>query len=182
MYKIRFYRKLTIKHKADFDRLIKELFVWHESGRKHWEEADKFCSKRNEIGFVLSFDADELIGAVVILKRRLKNQLILGGIGGVCVKPRFRRQSVATKMLKIAMINLKKEKCDLVYLCTDVRKLKNLYAAVGFTPLNRPHTFLGKSGKRYTEHDAMIAPVNSPEKFKAVLNDNKPFDIGRGNW
>jgi len=41
---------------------------------------------------------------------------------------------------------------------------------------------LGKSGKRYTEQDAMIAPVCSPEKFKAILSDSKPFDIGQGNW
>jgi hypothetical protein len=51
-----------------------------------------------------------------------------------------------------------------------------------FVPLGRAHTYRGKSGKRYTEQDGLIAPVTSPETFARVIKDQPPFDIGRGNW
>jgi len=185
MPKIVFYKKVPQNLKVDFDHLIKRSFSWHQSGKEKKKEHDKFCSKKDQTGYVLALDNKQIIGVVIILKRRIKFKemnLVLGGIGGVCVEKQYRRQGVAMSMLQVAMERLKQGKCDVAYLCTDINNLKNLYTPVGFVALNRPHTFLGKSGKRYTEHDAMIAPVNSPEKFKAVLTDNKPFDIGRGNW
>lgn len=185
MHKIIFYKKLPQKLRTIFDQFIYESFDRGLSRGELKEDNDKFCSKKDRIGYVLTFKVNRIIGAVIILKRRIRfngANLILGGVGGVSVHKKYRRQGIATAMLKIAMRNLKREKCDLVYLCTYIEKLKKLYSPAGFTALNRPHMFLGKSGKRYTEHDAMIAPVNSPEKFKAVLTDNKPFDIGRGNW
>ena len=183
--KIVFYKKLPRNLKEEFEGLMKRSFSWHETGQEKETEQDKFCSQKDQIGFVLSLNNNQLIGAVIILKRLIKFNgvnLILGGIGGVSVLRKYRRQGMATVMLKTAMENLQRENCDLAYLCTDIEKLKKLYTPAGFVALNRPHTFLGKSGKRYTEHDAMVAPVNSLEKFQAVLADNKPFDIDRGNW
>lgn len=185
MFKIIFYKKLPQSLKTDFDSLMKRSFSWHQSGPEKQEEYDKFCSKKDQIGYILSFNDKRIIGAVIILERQVKfneANLVLGGIGGVSVRRKYRRQGLAIAMLKTAMEMLKQEKCDIAYLCTDVKKLKNLYLPVGFVVLNRPHTFLGRSGKRYTEYDAMIAPVNSSEKFQKVLADKAPFDIGRGNW
>lgn len=56
-----------------------------------------------------------------------------------------------------------------------------LYGQFGFVPLGRPHTFIGKSGPRYTDTDVMIAPVNSPALFDTVRLEREPFDIGTGN-
>lgn len=184
-YKIIFYKKLPFDLKVQFERLIRESFIWHQSGKEKQREYDIFCSKKNEIGYVVALENNLLIGVVVVLKRNLvfnQNKIVLGGIGGVSVKVEKRRKGIATELLEKGMKILKQSKCDLAYLCTDINKLKNLYAKVSFVPLNRAHTFLGRSGKRYTEHDAMIAPVDSSEKFQAVLTDNKPFYIGVGNW
>lgn len=184
-YKIIFYKKLPQNLKTDFDSLMKRSFSWHQTGKEKKKEHDKFCSKKDQRGFVLALNNNQIIGAVIILKRKIKFNnvsLTLGGIGGVSVRREYRRHGLATALLKKAMEMLKEEKCDMAYLCTYIEKLGRLYKPFGFVALKRPHTFLGKSGKRYTEYDAMIAPVNSPEKFKAILTDDKPFDIGRGNW
>ncbi|MEK7513810.1 MAG: GNAT family N-acetyltransferase [Patescibacteria group bacterium] len=184
-YKIIFYKKLLSDLKKQLDQLINESFFWHKSGKEKQVEYDKFCSKKNEIGYVIALENNLLIGVVIVLKRNLvfnQDKLVLGGIGGVSVKLDKRRKGIATALLKEGMKILKQNKCDLAYLCTDINKLTNLYVKVGFVPLNRQHSFLGRSGKRYTEYDAMIAPVNSQSKFQAVLSDKKPFDIGRGNW
>ena len=183
--KIIFYNRVPKKLKANFDQLMRQSFTWSTAGKKKAEEYDKFCSQKDQIGYVLSLDDSQIIGAVIILKRRIKfndADLVLGGIGGVSVRQKYRRQGMATVILKTAMKKLKQEKCDVAYLCTDINKLKNLYAKVGFVPLNRSHTFLGRSGKKYTEHDAMIASVNSIKKFKDVMLGNKSFNIGVGNW
>jgi hypothetical protein len=75
--------------------------------------------------------------------------------------------------------------CDIAYLCANVHNpgiLTLYYGQIGFVPLGRPHTYRGKSGKRYTDQDGMIAPVTSPETFAQVIKDQPRFDIGRGNW
>lgn len=74
--------------------------------------------------------------------------------------------------------------CDIAYLCTNVEKewMVRFYKKAGFVRLMRGHTYTGKSGKRYTEFDGMIAPVCSAEKFQRISMIKKPFDIGRGNW
>ncbi len=56
------------------------------------------------------------------------------------------------------------------------------YEKAGFVRLPRGHTYSGKSGKRYSENDGMIAPVSSIEKFQRIITSEKLFDIGRGNW
>ncbi len=57
-----------------------------------------------------------------------------------------------------------------------------LYGRVGFLPLGKPYTYLGKSGKRYTENDGMVAQVKSKDIFDFITKDEEPFDIGNGNW
>lgn len=130
---------------------------------------------------------NQLICRITILKRKVEftgQPLTLGGIGRVCTIPARRRKGLATKLLTLATAELTKAGCEITYLCTDVTNpgMVRLYQKVGFTRLGRPHTFVGKSGKRYRETNAMIAPLVSLDKFKAVMTAKESLDIGVGNW
>lgn len=106
----------------------------------------------------------------------------LGGLGGVATDAAWRGRGIASATTAAGMARLRELGCDVAYLCTDIEKRAHLYGQVGFVPLGRPHTYLGASGKRYTDDDGMVAAVNSPDLLAAILADDQPFDIGRGNW
>lgn len=150
------------------------------------EHEDRFCSKRDWYRFVLAIEDDHVIGSITTLIRPILfqgQQILLGGIGGVCTHPDKRREGVAVSTLQAAMAVLTEAQCDLAYLCTDTdAEGVWLYSKVGFVPIGRNHTYLGKSGVRYTDDDGMIAPVCSPKIFRQVLEAPEPFDIGTGNW
>jgi hypothetical protein len=55
-----------------------------------------------------------------------------------------------------------------------------LYKKFGFVIMKQPYTFLGKSGKRYTEKDGMIAQCISKSKFNLILKGKETIDIGYG--
>lgn len=109
---------------------------------------------------------------------------MLGGIGGVGTKTEYRGKGIATKMLDLVEGILKDAGCGIGFLDADINdpKLVKIYGRIGYVVLGRDTTFFGKSGKRYTTPDGMIAPINSQEIFQEVLSDNKPFDIGTGIW
>ena len=184
-YKIILYKKLSGDWRVQFNQLIHKTFFLDFTEAKLEENKDKFCSQKDKIGYLLALENQKIIGILVLLKRRLifnHQKLILGGFGGLCVVEAKRKQGIATALLKKGVVRLKREDCDIAYLCTDIKQLGNLYKPFGFVALNREHSYLGKSGKRYIEDDAMVAPINSREKFQAVLSDKKIFNIGRGNW
>lgn len=146
---------------------------------------DRFCSDKDTIGYILAHAGEELVGAIRLSQRAISfggRTIQLGGLGGVATREDWRGRGVASATTAIAMDALRQHGCEIAYLCTDIEKLGPLYRKVGFVPLGRPHTYLGASGKRYTDDDGMIAPVNSPAIFEAVLAAQEPFDIGRGNW
>lgn len=148
---------------------------------------DKYCSGKDTFKILLALKENEPIGHVKLLKRTLLykgSTILLGGFGAVCTDERYRRQGIATTLLKKGLEILKENNCDIAYLCTDIynQGMIALYGQLGFVLLNKPHTYLGRSGKRYTDTDGMIAPICSQELFKEVLQDKESFDIGRGNW
>lgn len=91
---------------------------------------------------------------------------------------------VATALLKKAIEELTAQNCDVAYLCTDLHNpaMVKLYTKVGFVPLNKPYTYLGRSGKRYTETDGMVAPLQSKEKFDLIVSGKETLDLDTGNW
>jgi GNAT superfamily N-acetyltransferase len=151
------------------------------------EHDDRFCSAQDSVKHLLAITDDAVIGNVTLLRREIpfKGRTIhLGGIGAVCTHKPFRRMGVASALLTVGMEELHSLGCDVAYLCADVHNpgILTLYRQRGFVPLGRPHTYRGRSGKRYTDRDGLIAPVTSPEPFAQVIKDQQPFDIGRGNW
>lgn len=126
---------------------------------------------------ILAVEKGRVIGKIGLVKRTIRygnDPIILGVIGGVCTIPDKRSQGVASTLLKIAIEELTKTGRDIAYLCTDVddKTATELYAKVGFQILGKPHTYFGKSGKLYTYHDAMIAPLNSRILFDKVIHGN----------
>ena len=69
-------------------------------------------------------------------------------------------------------------------LCADAFSLKALefYEKFKFRRLLQTHTYLGKSGTRYTDTDGLLAPVCSRKVFNQIFLNSTPFDIGVGNW
>lgn len=183
------YCELSSTLKVQYEKLKSECFGWINklTPGQLKEHNDKFCSRKDKFLYLFAILDGTVIGQLVLLKRDIiykGNKLLLGGIGGVGVTEEKRRMGVATKLLKEALGELKKVKCDIAYLCYDTKNpnLIKLYGQMGFVPLGKPHTYLGESGKRYFDSDGMIAPVNSLDLFHMILADKEPFDIGRGNW
>lgn len=135
--------------------------------------------------WLLVFEEEEIIGTILLHKRRVKfndQDVILGGIGRVCTRKDKRSQGIATAMLKKAVKILKEWGCDIAYLCADIEKTGALYAKVGFMALNKPYTYYGRSGLLYEGISGMIAPINSSDIFKKVLHSKQRLHIGKGNW
>lgn len=174
-------------------RSVKELDLqWFRNhgvptDTQHSDGKDRFCSEDDLIYYILATQNDQLIGETRVLKRTILfngQKILLGGIGSVATHPDFRKQGLATKMVKKGMDLLKKEQCDVAYLCADAHSLKALefYESFGFRRLLQNHTYTGRSGKRYTDTDGMIGPVTSKKLFRTILATKTPFDIGKGNW
>jgi hypothetical protein len=74
--------------------------------------------------------------------------------------------------------------CDVAFLraAPETPGLTELYGRAGFVRLRYGHTYLGASGRRYVDHDGMIAPVLSRPFFEAILRQPEPFDIDQGAW
>jgi predicted N-acetyltransferase YhbS len=147
---------------------------------------DQFEPGRKDlVGLVVARENENLVGGIKLFKRSCvcdSTAFILGGFGGVFTANEYKRQGVATMMLAKSLWVLGELQVDVAYLCTDIEKLEKLYWPFGFRHLKQGHTFLGKSEKRYTEYDGMLAMVNSWEIFSQLITSDTPIDIGQGNW
>jgi ribosomal protein S18 acetylase RimI-like enzyme len=161
-----------------------------ETPAQRAERHDRFCSQDDRIRRILATRGKEVVGYATAYRRVIeypaapKGSIVLGGIGDVCVVPDYRRRGIATDLALAAIWALDVAGCDVAYLCAEVElpHIVKLYGRARFVVLGRPHTYLGASGRRYVDHDAMIAPIGSHAIFEQILHDAAPFDIGRGNW
>lgn len=147
------------------------------------ELREKFFSQPK--AYLLAFEQDEIIGTILLHRRRVKHKsqvMILGGLGRVCTRKDRRSQGIATMMLEEAVKILKTWKCDVAYLCANIEKTGPLYEEVGFAPLNKPYTYYGRSGRLYEGTNGMIASINSSRIFKEIIGSKEKFHIGSGNW
>jgi len=187
LFKVELFYNLPEEIKVQVDELLDMCFGVKsgQSPQRLVEKKDKFFTI--PIAYLLAIENNLVIGVIELYKREisyLEEKIILGGFGGVCTAKNKRRRGVATALLKKGMRELKSQSCDIAYLCTDVDDpgMLTIYSQVGFTPLNKPYTYLGKSGKRYTEEDSLIAPVKSKDKYNFVVEGKEIFNIGIGNW
>ncbi|UCE21929.1 MAG: GNAT family N-acetyltransferase [Candidatus Aminicenantes bacterium] len=147
------------------------------------EEEEKFYSQPKV--WLLVFENDQIIGTTALHQRKIQfdnTDIFMGGVGRVCTRMDKRRQGIARQMLKEAMKILREWGCDMAFLCANVKESGDLYAQVGFVPLNKPYTYSGRSGKLYEEINGMIAPLNSFKIFEDVLHSTEKLHLGSGNW
>lgn len=111
-------------------------------------------------------------------------KIMVGGIGGVVTLKEKRGRGIASELLRQAMDELRKSGHDIAFLNTDTTnpKLVTLYERSGFEIFQKPYTYLGRSGKRYTELGGMIASLQSPEKLEKIKKSTDDFNLGQGNW
>lgn len=136
-------------------------------------------------GYVIGYQNKEMVGVVNLLKRRIKfnkQSILVGGFGGVAVHSKFRRQGIATVLLQQSLQTLKKHKCDIAFLNTDLKKLLKLYANIGFVPLKRKYQAIGASGKIYYGKGGMIVPIMSKKIFNEVLRAKEVFNLHGQDW
>ncbi len=182
-YKVRKYSKLPKKFKTQVEKICHECFYARMPKREVKENKDKYCSKG--YAHILALENDSVISTQELFKRSIKykgKKIILGGLGGLCTIKKRRKRGIATVLLKKGMEDLRKEKCEVAFLCTNIKdpKLVRLYKRFGFVIMKQPYTFIGKSGKRYIEKNGMIAPLRSKTKFNLILKSKKILDIGFG--
>lgn len=136
-------------------------------------------------GYVVGYLEHEVVGTVNLHKRRIhyeNRNLLLGGLGGVCTHLKHRRRGIALQLLTESMNALKKNSCDVAFLCTDIKKLGSLYAQLGFVPLNRTYKATGISRETYYSEGGMIAPVCSKSLFNRLRKDSGVFDLQGQDW
>jgi GNAT superfamily N-acetyltransferase len=148
---------------------------------------DRFSSAGDAIRHIVALENQIVVGFVRVFLRSItfdSHAIALGGIGDVCTHPDWRGRGIARAALEVAMQTLREAHADVAYLCADLANPSRLrlYGQFGFVPLGRPQTYVGPSGTRYTDDDAMLAPVRSQAVFDRVMSASEPFDIGRGNW
>jgi predicted N-acetyltransferase YhbS len=158
-----------------------------ETEEQRAERHDRFASQDDVVRRILALKDGEVIGLAVAYRRSIRFAgwpVTLGGLGDVCVAPEYRRQGLATRLTLTALDELRWVGCDVAYLCALLEKpgLTELYERAGFRRLTYGHTYVGASGRRYVDHDGMIAPLLSRQLFEAIMIQPEPFDIGRGNW
>jgi len=171
------------------DRQITQTVLYFQFRYIGWTSQDMITQDDRygslPFGYVLGYIGTNLVGVINLLKRTIiyhKKQLLLGGFGGVCTHKEYQRQGIATTLLRSGMDCLKKEMCDVAFLCTDLDTLAPLYEQVGFAPLRRPYTATGKSGTIYEDSGGMIAPICSQDIFQQILQDKSSFDIQGQDW
>lgn len=150
-------------------------------------QKDRFSSAGDAIKHIVVLDNQTIVGFVRVFLRSVTfdgRPVALGGIGDVCTHPDWRGRGIARAALEVAMQCLRAARADVAYLCADLGNPSRLrlYGQFGFVPLGRAQTYVGASGTRYTDDDAMLAPVGSRAVFEHIRSDRQPFDIGQGNW
>lgn len=181
--RIEIHKSLPGKFRKDVNKLLDENFRSMETP----EDRDKYFSV--PCAYLLAVEKNSTIGMAKLFRREItymQEKALLGGLGDICAREDRRRMGVATALIKRGMEELELMGCDVAYICTlgnvSDDLIRKLYVRVGFVPIGRPYTYLGKSGKRYTESNGMIAPLNSKEKSELILKGKEILNIGKGNW
>lgn len=145
---------------------------------------EHFVAKR--FARIFAYDGKEIIGGTGLFKRDIDfagQKVFIGGLGGVCVLPKYRRLGIASKMVKKGLEILKKDGCDVAGLTVNLEKnIHSLYEKAEFVILKQKSTFTDIHGLKNYLDITMLAPLNSVEKFNYITNSKKTFHWGKGYW
>lgn len=137
-------------------------------------------------GYITAKREGKLIGKIDLFKTNLlfagKNMLI-GGLGGVCVAESERRKGIASKMCALGLTVLQKEGCDVASLNADLDKQAyKVYQKLGFNFVNRKASFENIKGEIKFVDGTMFMPLGSKEFYDLIMNSKETFHYGKGYW
>ena len=148
------------------------------------EARDCFCAE--SFARILACSNGKLIGHLRLFKRRVefeKREVILGGIGGVCVSESMRERGIATRLVRKGLQVLKHEKVDIACLNADLSRAGDkFYEKLGFTLMNRKISFEDIGGRLRYDDGTMFIPVCSKEIYQRIMDGKKTLHYGRGYW
>lgn len=172
-------RLLPIYQQA-IDQLNKECF----SDVDPQEVTENFIAE--PFGYTFATDINQIIGRLALFKRPIKfaNQdIVLGGMGGVCVSTAYRHQGVATEILKHGLSVLHDEGCDIACLNVDLeKKIYGVYEKLGFRMIEREISFENVHGTTIYEPGTMFIPICSPKIYDLIMHSTETFHYGKGYW
>lgn len=173
--------------KEKVDGLLNESFGVGSGESLRRIKESKNTHYSNPVKYILTFEEEDIIGIQMIFLRKIifeNKDVLVGGLGGLCVDKRYRGQGIATELLREAIEVFKVLNCDVGMLFTNIKNPRyiKLYGKFGFVIFEREYTFLDKAGKIQTDHSAMITPVRSKEKFNLILNSEEILHLGKGEW
>lgn len=171
---------LTPTHQQAIDKLNKECF----SDVDPQEVAENFIAE--PFGYIFALNEEKIIGRLALFKRQIKfanKDVVLGGMGGVCVSTTYRHQGVATEMLQHGLSVLHDEGCDVACLNVDLeKKIYGVYEKLGFTMMDRDISFENIHGQIIREPGTMFVPVCSQAVYDTIMNSTETFHYGKGYW
>lgn len=172
--------ELTDKQKLGIDKLESQCFSDVDA-----EEAEE-CFYAESFVRVLAYSNNEPVGHLRLFRRNIEfdgRDVILGGIGGVCVAEHMREKGIATKMMRKGLKVLRERKCDVACLNADLSKnAYKLYEKIGFRLMSRKISFEDIHRKIRYDDGTMFIPVCSKEIYHHLMNSDKTFHYGKGYW
>lgn len=175
--------EITVEQKKAILKFRMECF----SGLDSKEINDFFVpADQDRFGRIFASLDNEIVGGTGLFQRVINydsKKINLGGMGGVCVLPKYQRQGFGSQIVEFAMGILKRKNCDVVILSVGLEnKIYSLYEKVGFKFLKQKVTFTNSKGKKLIEDATMITPLNSHDIYEFIINNKKTFHWGKGIW
>ena len=171
---------LTLEQKTAVEALFAHCF-----SDVSQEDIDE-CFIAQSFARVLAYDATSVVGHLRLFKRHVKFEgmdVVLGGLGGVCVSERRRRRKIGTRLMKKGLQVLKDEGSDVACLNADLKKTADkFYEKIGFRLMNRQISFEDAHGKTRYDTGTMFIPVCSREIYSHLMTGTEIFHYGKGYW
>jgi len=174
---------------------IKQLTNSHQRGIEHlgqvcFGHVDKVAINEHffakGFAWVLAVHDNKVVGLLELHRRKRvfdKSKFLLGGIGGVCVLPEFRKLGIGRKLMLKGLEVLREAGCDVVCLNVDLEEpMYSFYEKLGFKMMEREITFTDIHGKRIRDEGTMFKPLNSQEIYNHIMKSRKTFHYGNGYW
>lgn len=173
-------KDLSLKQLEEIKLLNKECFA-----NISQEEVDEdFIAE--SFARVIAYNKNNAVGTLHLYKRDNNfegKEVVLGGIGGVCVTESERGKGIATKMCEEGLKRLKTEGCDVACLNVDLAKeAYKVYEKLGFTFMEREFSFTNSKGEIKYDTGTMFVPVNSNDIYNLIMNSKETFHYGIGYW
>jgi predicted GNAT family N-acyltransferase len=171
---------LTLEQKTAVKALLTHCF-----SDVSQEDIDE-CFIAQSFARVLAYEETGLVGHLRLFKRHAEfggKDVILGGLGGVCVSESLRRRKIGTRLMKKGLQILEDEGCDVACLNADLKKTADkFYEKIGFRLMNKQISFEDVHGKTRYDTGTMFIPVCSREIYNQLMNSEKIFHYGKGYW